>query len=149
MKRLLSRMLQLMGLMGILAGCDVTLPLKELPPHLTLEAYTQHQELVSQRVIASDDPVYRRLKSFLDSEQTGWQWFVIPNAQPIHYVLRAKGLLILCHTDQMVIDVGEPSRSKPFGKYVGKYVPNLLQTLGLPVPPNDPKLVTPDGKWAK
>jgi len=134
MQRLLSRLILAVALIGMLIGFYllvfyVTIPLKELPPQLALEMYKPHGHRVEQQIITSDDPVYRRLKSFLDSERTGWQWNVITIA-PGPYALRAEGLTIRCYTNLMVIDVYDPPGHHP--RSYRKDVPNLLQTLGLP-----------------
>jgi len=127
MKRLFSWLMLPVVLIGMLLVFYVTSPLKKLPSQLALETYEPRGHMVEQRIITSDDPVYRRLKSFLDSERTGW-WWNLTSSGPSPYVLRAEGLTIRCYENGMVISVygSGPPRSYRKG------VPNLLQTLGLP-----------------
>jgi len=134
MRRFFSRLILPVVLIGMLLGFYVlvfyaTLPLKELPLQLALETYKPHGHRVEQRIIMSDDPVYRSLKSFLDSERAGWQLNVVTIA-PGPYILRAEGLTISCYANMMVIDI---SGSRGLGAMsYKKDVPNLLQILGLP-----------------
>ena len=128
MKRLFSRLMLPVLLIGMLLVFYVTSPLKELPPQLVLGAHKPNGELVEQQVITPDDPVYRRLKSLLDSERTGW-WWNLTSSGPSPYVLRAEGLTIRCFENGMVIEVYGSGHPRSYRKEA----PNLLQTLGLPV----------------
>lgn len=126
MKCLFYRLVLLMGLFGMLLGCDSDIPLKELPHQLVLESYLPSGELISQRTLATDDPVYQRLKSLLEAQRGGWK-----NSTTSYktgpFILRGENLIIRCYADAMVIDVVQSSRSTS----MRKSVPNLLQVLGL------------------
>lgn len=127
MQRIFYRLALMMGLIGMLWGCDGSVPLKDLPSQLILEAYKPTGELVARRVVASDDPIYQRLKLLLDAEQTGWKKSVV-SYKTGPYILRSENLIIRCYADSMVIDVVDSGRSTS----MRKGVPNLLQVLGLP-----------------
>ena len=117
----------LMGLFGMLLGCDSDSPLKELPQQLVLESYLPSGELISQRNLAPDDPVYQRLKALLETQGGGWK-NSMTSYKTGPFILRGENLIIRCYADAMVIDVVQSSRSTS----MRKSVPNLLQVLGLP-----------------
>lgn len=119
------RLVSLMGLLGVLLGCDGDIPLK-LPPQLVLESYLSSGELISQRTLTSDDPVYQRLKSLLEAKGDGWK-NSMTSYKTGPFILRGENLIIRCYTDAMVVDVVQSSRSTS----MRKSVPNLLQVLGL------------------
>jgi hypothetical protein len=121
------RLVLLMGLLGMLLGCDSDNPPKELPQQLVLESYLPSGELISQRTLASDDPVYQRLKSLLEAQSGGWK-ISMASYKTGPFILRGENLIIHCYADAMVIDVVQLSRSTS----MRKSVPNLLQVLGLP-----------------
>ncbi|MDD5330558.1 MAG: hypothetical protein PHX38_11160 [Sulfuricella sp.] len=121
------RLALLMGLFGILVGCDGDAPIKELPQRLLLESYLPNGELMARRTIASDDPVYQRLKSLLDAQSGGWKRS-FASYRPAPFVLRDENIFIHCYADMMVIDVVRSGQSTS----MKKRFPNLLQALGLP-----------------
>lgn len=127
MQQIVSRLVLVMGLIGMLLGCDGSVPLKELPPQLALETYKPTGELVARRVVAADDPVYQRLKLLLDAEHTGWKKSVV-SYKTGPYILRSENIIIRCYADSIIIDVVDSGRSTS----MRKGVPNLLQALGLP-----------------
>ena len=127
MQRSFYRLVLLMGLFGMLLGCDSDSPLKEFPQQLVLESYLPSGELISQRTLASDDPVYQRLKSLLEAQSGGWK-NSMTSYKTGPFILRGENLIIRCYADAMVIDVVQSSRSTS----MRKSVPNLLQALGLP-----------------
>jgi hypothetical protein len=126
MKRLFYRLGLLMGLFGMLLGCDGDAPIKELPQQLLLESYLPSGELISQRILAPDDPVYQRLKSLLETQGGGWKGS-FASYRPALFVLRDERIFIHCYADMMVIDVVQSGHSTS----MQKSVPNLLQVLGL------------------
>lgn len=127
MQRSFYRLVLLMGLFGMLLGCDSDSPLKELPQQLILESYLPSGELISQRTLAFDDPVYQRLKSLLEAQGGGWK-SSMTSYKTGPFILRGENLIIRCYADMLVIDVMQSSRSTS----MKKSVPNLLQVLGLP-----------------
>ena len=127
MPRFVFRWVMIMGLLGLLLGCDEGAPLKSLPSQLILEAYKPTGELVSKRILGTDDPVYQGLTQLLNTEQSGWQRsFVSYKTGP--YILRGENLIIRCYANMMVIDVVESGSSTS----MKKNIPNLLQSLSLP-----------------
>ncbi len=127
MQRSFYRLVLLMGLFGMLLGCDGDSPLKALPQQLVLESYLPSGELISQRTLAPDDPVYQRLKVFIETQSGDWKSSMV-SYKTGPFILRGENLIIRCYADAMVVDVVQSSRSTS----MRKNVPNLLQILGLP-----------------
>ena len=111
----------------MLLGCDSDSPLKELPQQLVLESYLPNGELISQKALASDDPVYRRMNSLLEAQDGGWKRS-FASYRPAPFVLRGERIFIHCYADMILIDVVQLNQSTS----MRKSVPNLLQVLGLP-----------------
>lgn len=126
MKRIISLSVLLTGLIGMLLGCDESVPLKSLPPQLTLETYKPLGEFVSRRTISADDALYQHLKAVLDMERAGWQRS-IASYVTAPYVLRGENVIISCYADSMIIDVMNAGKVTS----MRKRIPNLLQSLSL------------------
>jgi hypothetical protein len=126
MRTYFYRLAFLMGLFGMLVGCDGDAPVKELPQQLLLESYLPNGELMARRTIASGDPVYQRLKSLLDAQGGGWKRS-FASYRPAPFVLRDENIIIHCYANMMVIDVVESGNSTS----MKKNIPNLLPMLGL------------------
>lgn len=127
MQSILYRRVLLMGLFGMLVGCDGDTPVKELPQQLVLKSYLPNGELIARRTLASDDPVYQRLKSLFEAQRGGWK-SSLTSYKTGPFILRGENIIIRCYADMMVIDVMQSDRSTS----MKKNVPNLLQVLGLP-----------------
>jgi hypothetical protein len=127
--RIFYRLVLLMGLLGMLLGCDGELPVEELPQQVVLESYSPNGELIARRTLLPDDPTYQRLKALLDVQRTGWKdSFASYKAGP--FIIRTENIIIRCYPDMMVVDFMQSGRSQS----VKKSMPKLLQTLGLSAP---------------
>lgn len=128
MPRLVLQWAMIMGLLGLLLGCDGGSPLKSLPSQLVLETYRPTGELTSKQILDADHPIYQKLALLLNAEQSGWQAsFVSYKTGP--YILRGENLIVRCYADSIIIDVVEQGSSTS----MKKKIPNLLQALGLSV----------------
>jgi hypothetical protein len=111
----------------LISGCGDELPLKQLPPEMTLESYASPTKLVWTRSIDFHDPVYVRLRDLLTKEQDGWNKDFVSYA-PGPYVFRSSGYTIRCFASFLVIDYSESGHAIS----VRKNIPAVLQQLGLP-----------------
>lgn len=130
MRRIISRWILSMTFLSALCGCSENIGLKTLAPQLTLETYGSGGHFISERIIGMDDPIYQNLKTLLNEQQQGWERDFASRTNAFYH-FSAQNLYIRCYGSTVVIDMQESGR--PIS--IKKNVPNVLQSLGLPVNP--------------
>jgi len=120
----------LFGVIALLIGCDVNIVSPdELPRQFLMTAYDSTTQSKYSKTISEDDPVYRRLKTLITEEQSGWS---IGFSSPPHsgpYLFESDTMHIICYQSYIII------RSWGVGKKytVEKDISDVYTRLGLPM----------------
>jgi hypothetical protein len=111
------RLAFLLTIVGVLLGCEKTLPVQEIPSHFILERYNDLGNLVCQGPIELNSRIYKAMARFINIERTGWQRsFVSYKTGP--YILRSDELILRLYQNFVVVDIISDHSSASYRKNI-------------------------------